>query len=221
MITDKLINKALALAGERKIRDVRAGLGYTCVLLEDGGCGLAYTFREGLGGQCGVRPLAGRLIGMKAAELICWAADKNVLKAAIGLAAANAVFNEPGVDWGTGNIMDAITLAPEDSFAMVGDFAPILERVRQMTGKVYVFERNPARGAPYSDADIPALLPQCSHVLVTATSIINHTFDEVRACCSGAREIFVVGPSTRSVPEVMREYKVTLLARYPSSKSRS
>jgi hypothetical protein len=212
MIADKLIEKALAKTGDRRVKDARIGLGYTCVMLDDDSCGLAYTFRNALGEGCGVFPLAGKLIGMKAADMIPWLKEKNTLKAALGLAAANAVFNDPNIKWGTGNITEAFALTPEDSFGMVGDFAPILDKVRKMTDRVYVFERDPGRGAPYSDADIPALLPKCSYVLVTATSLINHTFDEVLRYCTGAREIYVVGPSTPLCADVMRDYNVTLLA---------
>ena len=72
MITDDLIGKALRIATGRKIKDTRAGLGYTCVLLDNGACGLAYTFRNELGDGCGVLPEAGNLIGADAAELIPW-----------------------------------------------------------------------------------------------------------------------------------------------------
>jgi uncharacterized protein (DUF4213/DUF364 family) len=212
MIADVLIEKASRLAGDLKIKDVRAGLGYTCVQLEDERCGLAYTFRNDMGDSCGILPVAGRLIDMNAAKLITWARDRSRIKAAIGLAAINALLNDPKINWDTGNIMEAFKLSPEDSFGMVGDFEPILEKVKTMTDKVYVFEQNPNKGEGlYSDKDIPVYLPKCQYVLVTATSIINHTFDEVLYHCNNAKEIYVVGPSTPLCPEVMKEYGVTVL----------
>ena len=212
MIADVLIEKASRLAGDLKIKDVRAGLGYTCVKLEDDRCGLAYTFRNQLGEGCGTLPLAGKLIGMEAAKLITWARDRSRIKAAIGLAAINALLNDPKIDWDTGNIMEVFKLSSEDTFGMVGEFEPILERVKTMTDKVYVFEQNPDRGEGlYSEEDIPVYLPKCQYVLVTATSIINHTFDEVLSHCYNAKEIYVVGPSTPLCPEVMKEYGVTVL----------
>jgi len=53
MIVDELIEYASGMVQGRKIADVRAGLGYTAVMLEDGACGLAYTFRNELGSCCG------------------------------------------------------------------------------------------------------------------------------------------------------------------------
>ena len=72
MITQNIVDAALRRCGSRKILDVRAGLGYTSVLLSDGGCGLAYTFRNDLGACCGSMEAAGKLIGMNAEELIPW-----------------------------------------------------------------------------------------------------------------------------------------------------
>jgi hypothetical protein len=46
--------------------DIRIGLGYTAVLLENGSCGLAYTLHEKEHESCGVMPDAGKLAGRKA-----------------------------------------------------------------------------------------------------------------------------------------------------------
>lgn len=43
VIVLELVDRALALSGGRAIKDVRAGLGYTCVMLGDDHAGLAYT----------------------------------------------------------------------------------------------------------------------------------------------------------------------------------
>jgi len=46
VITDELLELLTEKAQHRVIRDVRTGLGYTAVLLDDGACGLAYRFRD-------------------------------------------------------------------------------------------------------------------------------------------------------------------------------
>jgi hypothetical protein len=46
VITDELLNLLAERAQPRVAEDVGIGLGYTGVLLDDGACGLAYTFRE-------------------------------------------------------------------------------------------------------------------------------------------------------------------------------
>ncbi len=73
MLVDELIAFAASKAAGRKIKDVRAGLGYTCVMLEDRASGLAYTFRNEMGQGCSVLSDAGRLIGRDAGEILSWA----------------------------------------------------------------------------------------------------------------------------------------------------
>ena len=213
MIVDELIDQALAMVQSRKVIDVRAGLGYTCVMLEGGACGLAYTFRNELGSCCGILDVAGNLIGMNADKIIPWAKESDRLKAAIGLAAVNAVINDPGKNWDTGNVLNAFTLQESDTFGMVGEFNPILSKVKFMTKNIYVFEQNVPEGSELYPADtIPHFLPRCDVVVITATSVINHTIDEVISYCKNAKEVCIVGPSTPLCPEVFRKYNITLLA---------
>lgn len=213
MITDSLIDRALSESRSRRVADVRAGLGYSCVMLEDGACGLAFTFRNELGDCCSILGAAGNLIGKGVDALIPWIKDGNLLKAAVGLAAVNAVINDAGRNRDSGNVIDALSIGPSDTFGMIGNFKPILAKVKTMTDKIYVFERNvPAGSGLYPSETIPVHLPKCDVVIVTATSIINHTFDEVVSNCKNAREVCVVGPSTPLSGEIFKPYKVTLLA---------
>ena len=55
-------------------------------------------------------------------------------------------------------------------------------------------------------------LPACSVVILSATSLLNGTFDDVLSMASGAREICVIGPSAPLLPDIFRERGVTLLS---------
>ena len=87
MIIDELIKIATAKAG--KGRSGMRGAGHTCVM-EDGSLP-CLPFRNEMG-HGGVLGRAGTMIGMDGAEIMQWARIK-WLKAAIGLAAINAVLN--------------------------------------------------------------------------------------------------------------------------------
>ena len=62
-----------------KIADIRIGLGYTAVVIEDGRCGLAYTLHEGEYESCCVIPEAGKLSGRSTSELISCPMRSHVL----------------------------------------------------------------------------------------------------------------------------------------------
>lgn len=213
MIVDKLIKYAVEKAAGQAVKDVRAGLGYTCVMLDDHACGLAYTFRNELGQCCELLSDAGTMIGTEAKSIIPWVKSENRLKAAVGLAAINALLNDPQKEWETGNVISALNLAPSDHFGMIGAFGPILSEVEKTTSNIYVFEQNISKGRGlYSSEMIPKYLPKCDVVMVTATSLINHTFDDVIRYCDHARDVFMVGPSTPLCPDVFRDYHITVLA---------
>ena len=213
MIIDTLIEYALSKAEQLKLKDVRAGLGYTCVMLEDNSCGLAYTFRDELGECCSILSDAGGLIGKTAADIIPWAKNRNRLKAALGLAAINAVINTAQTEWDTGNVTTALDVRPYSTVGMIGEFRPILNEVKKKTDSIYVFEQNVTGDSTlYSSDTIPQYLPKCDVVVVTATSLINQTIDGVLSNCGNARQVCMLGPSTPLCPDVFREYNVHLLA---------
>ena len=212
-IADRLVELALKNAEERRLQDITVGLGYTCALLQDGCSGLAYTFRNELGPNCGVLAEAGMLTGLFCRELIPWAKDNNLAKAAVGLSVINAVLNNLSQGWQTGNVMDAIDIHPGDTFGMIGDFMPILHVVKPKTSNIYVFERGSAlEDGMYTDDEIPRYLPTCDVIVITATSILNQTIDDILPFCSNARQVCIVGPSTPLVPQIFKPHNVTLLA---------
>ncbi len=213
MITANLMKNAADGSRNRKIKDIRVGLGYICTMLESGECGLAYSFRNELGHCCSVLAQAGDLIGKQCEEIIPWLVEKDLLKAAVGLSVINALLNDRSRETETGNIVKAIEIRKGETFGMVGDFKPILSFVRKQTENIYVFERIPQeKDGLYSDKDIPRHLPDCHVVLITGTSIINNTIDDVLSFCSKAREVFIVGPSTPLHPESFMGHNVSILA---------
>lgn len=213
MLADDLIECAFPQIFGRRISDVRAGLGYTCVMLDDSACGLAYTFRNELAGGCGILEGAGNLIGKSCEELLPWAKSNNRLMAAVGLATINAVLNSSLTEYEKGNVVSALDVDSSDTFGMVGAFQPILNSIKGKTDNIYVFEQNVASdGVLFSEESIPEHLPKCTVVVVTASSIINQTIDGVLAHCGNARNICIVGPSTPLCPDVFKKTGVTLLA---------
>ncbi len=213
VLLERLVAEGLRRADGRALRDVRVGIGYTAVELEDGSSGVAYTFRNELGGRCGVLAQAGELIGQDAATIMEWLGSDALVRAAIGLATINAATVRDSGDWPTGNVIEELNLRPEDTFGMVGDFAPILAKVRERTTNVHVFERGQRVGPGVHPASaMPEYLPLCDVVVVTATSVINHTIDEVLEHCVNAREVCLTGPSTPLCPAAFADTNVTLLA---------
>jgi uncharacterized protein (DUF4213/DUF364 family) len=200
-------------AARARVADVRIGLGYTAVMLDNGGLGVAYTFRDEAVGGCsvfnGIRPLAGR----PASDLLALVESEDPIEAGVGLACANALANRDGADFLDGDVLDHMDLGPEDDVGMIGYFGPLVEDIRRRVRSLTVFERvERASGLLRPAQEATEALPRFQAALVTATSIINHTVDDLLGSARGCREVAILGASTPLLPDAFAGRRVTLLS---------
>jgi len=218
-LLEALRDAAHAKAGDITVTDVRIGLGYTAVQLDTGNVGVAATLRDAGVGGCSVfqgsRPIASSAVR----EILGYITSSDTLERTVGLAAANALFNTdgaracPGWSCHGGDLLDVLELRPEDRVGMVGFFGPLAPVIRQRAAKLIIFEEHMDRADGLAPAE-QALktLPECSVAIITATSIINNSFEQLAAAAAGCRAIAVLGPSTPLVPDIFRDYGVTHFA---------
>ncbi len=216
MIIDRIVEQARDRAAERTIRDVRIGLAFLCVVLDDGSLGSSFVFNSEFGSNNGLLKEAGSLIGKSALELSEWTLDmKNLLKSSIGVAVLNALtsFDLPGlVEDREG--LDEVDFSPNDTVGMIGYFKPLIPELEPRIGELRVFERKPVAGVPYVYPDWAEerLLKDCDVVIITGTTLINSTTDQIVRYCQSARDIILMGPSTLIYPEAYAETGITVLA---------
>jgi hypothetical protein len=212
MLIDEICEALLPSAAGRVVADIRIGLGYTAVQLDDGSCGLAYTFRDEIAEGCSVLKAAGTLCGRPAQELARWAHLPDPLAAATGLATLNALAGRPPGAADTG-FLTALGCRPEDEAGMVGYFGPLVQPLRSRCRVLHVLDRHPEREAGIlAEQAADEVLPRCDVVILTATTLINRTIDHLLDLCQGAREVAVLGPSTPMLPGLFRGTGVTLLS---------
>jgi len=212
-IATRLVQCLLKGARNASVSEVRIGLGYMAVRLADGRTGVAYTFRDQARGGCSVfegqRPLSGR----PATDLLRLLESPDVIEAGMGLACANALANRNRGENLDGDVLDHLDLRPEDAVGMVGYFGPLVETIRKQVRSLTVFERvaKPS-GFVLPQEEAAARLPGCSVALITATSVINHTIDDLLRAARNCREVAVLGASTPMVPEAFGTARVTMLS---------
>jgi uncharacterized protein len=212
MLADDIYAEVLAIAGEHRTADIRVGLGYTAVALDDGRCGLAFTLHEKEYESCTVIPDAGTLSGRTASELISWMKSPDETACAIGLATANALIGEPNGAVAA-DILDLLPVGSEDAVGMIGYFGPLVDSIKKRARVLHIFERKPIPElGVLPDSAAAEVLPRCQVVVLSATSLLNHTIDGLLDLCKAAREIAVLGPSTPLLPEVFRRRGVTILS---------
>ena len=212
---EELIENGLSLAGGERVAEVRVGLGYTAVTLESGKAGVGAMLRYMLEADgCSILPYAGTLGGRDAAGLVPLLRSPGIVEASIGLAAVNALFQPKGLaGLSTGDPVGLLGIRPGDRVAMVGNMAPVVERVRGIGAEAVVFDDGRAGEEGITDTSLEEdLLPGCGVVVLSATSLLNKTFDRLVELSAGAREICVMGASAPLAPDVFRPRGVTLLS---------
>ena len=191
MIIDRLLQSAEQNLASRKVQDVRIGLGYTAVILDDGTCGLAGTLTDGTNECCTYMQDAGDLVGKQALEVARYAILPSPVAASVGVATLNASLNKDGVEG-----PDLLEALPIDQavIGMVGYFEPFIDKLRQKSKKLHVFERRPLAPEVLPDWAAERIIPKCDVVILTAISLINGTLDRLLSLSHG--EVAIVGPTT-------------------------
>lgn len=209
---EDLLERGMGLAGEQVVTDLRVGLGYTAVEVSDKHIGLAYTFRHDISQTCTAVKQAGQITGRTAKELIGWMRRDDLLSSSIGLAALNALLQSclPG-SLGE-DFLPLLKLGPSDRVGMVGFFAPLIQPIRRRCGELLIFERetNKAKGL-LGPEEVRSRIPDCTIVILSATTLINKTFDEIVRYIGRAREVVLLGPSAPLLPDTFVKTPVTYL----------
>jgi uncharacterized protein (DUF4213/DUF364 family) len=195
------------------VADVRIGLGYTSVRLDNGNLGLAWTARSH-SGSCTHEPKAGTLAGSPARELLeMLASTENSLSRSIGLATANALAaGIPEAQSTSVNVLELINIQGSDQVVMVGFFGPLIPRLHQTGCHLDILELNSNRPGTMSPDKGRAALAACSVAIITATSIVTGTMDELLSGLGNPRAAIILGPSSFMRPEVFSGTRVTHIA---------
>jgi uncharacterized protein len=191
MIIDQLLEDAQIRLAGRSVADVRIGLGYTAVTLDDGGCGLAGTITEGADWSCSLLSDAGDLVGSSAMTLATEALSNHPVRSSVGVATINAVMNRHG-EKGPG----PLEVLPVDGarVALVGLFRPIVPELRRRAAELHIFERQPVSPETLPDWAAERILPDCDVAIITSLTLVNKTLDHLLELAGG--EVALLGPTT-------------------------
>lgn len=207
-----LCENILANAANVKVADLRIGLGYAGVKLDNGATGIAAVLFDALPHGCTVMPTAGSFAGSPASDLLKYlVCGKNPLEIALGLACANALIKPPVDCSDDREATTYLDLKSGEKVAMVGLFSPLVERIRATGATLTVIEKNPQRLELLSPEDKQQVLKNCDVAIITATTLLNKTFEETVNLLGRPRVVALLGPSTPLVPEIFRNTPVTHL----------
>ena len=144
------------------------------------------------------------------AELASLIYSENLLEATLGLAAINSTIEIDSALCAQENAFKTIAkFGQNKNIGIIGHF-PFVSRLRDIAKNLWVLELVPRPG------DMPAenaseLLPKCDVVGITATTLINHSFEAVMDHCKKDALKIMIGPSTPMTP-LLFDYDIDVLA---------
>lgn len=200
---------------EIKITDVRIGLGYTGVLLSTGYGGVACTPLYDIS-CCSTSYFPETLRNQTADYILGLTLSDNHIEVAVGIATLNAFFHMLHglkliiVPTSDTDILDLIK--PEDRIAMVGYFGPLVPKILKITERLKVLEKRKIEAS--TPKILPSekageILPASDVIILSASTLVNGTFDELLALRGAAREVVLLGPSSPLYPEPFFQRGIT------------
>jgi len=211
-ILNRLYETLAQAAKGRRIADLRVGLSYVGAKLDDGTAGIAALVPDRSSRSCTVLKEAGTYAGANAEDILGYLVDgPNSLYRAIGLAVANALLESPLDQAEDREATTYFNLQPGEKVAMVGLFAPLVKRIEATGAILTVIEKNPDRLEILSSEDRQRALKECDVAIITATTLLNNTFEEMINLLGEPRLVAMMGPSTPLMPEIFHDTRITHL----------
>lgn len=214
MIAQRLYAAARAPSRGRSVGSVTIGLHYTAVTVDDGRLGLCYTMAN-FGRRCSEARRFRDLDGAPAPDLLDHVRSDDPLERSIGVALVNAL-NEPRAaslsrdDGRRSGVITQLGITAATRVAMVGYFPPVVARLEGVGALVSVLDRDHGMG---DEARFLAALPLWPDVLIlTATTILNDSFDAILGQVRHGAWVVLMGPSTPMMPEVYAGLPLHMLA---------
>ena len=152
----------------------------------------------------------GHLHEKSAFELAQFVSSDKWLEATLGMAAINFLIEIDEKQCKNENAYDTICeKGAGENVAIIGHF-PFVEKLRDVVGKLWVIELQPREGDHHADESFK-ILPQCDVVGISATTLINHTLENVLDFCRDDAFKVMIGPTTPMSP-VLFDYGIDVLA---------
>ena len=161
-----------------------------------------------------VMPFPGKLKGRPAFDFAREALGDNGIRRAAGIAAMNALADtcwrrrpHPETELRLGiDAFDATEIRRGDKVVVVGAFVPFLRELKRRHQPYLVLEQDPATlkadELPFfrPAAQAAAVVPEADVLLITGTTLINGTLEELLALARPTARVTMVGPTVSLLP---------------------
>jgi uncharacterized protein (DUF4213/DUF364 family) len=122
---------------------------------------------------------------------------------------ANAHINYKQEPFGSGDIFDQVDFSKKKHTVMVGYFPPLVEKFRNDGLSLAAFDQHRDYPDLKPESDLDEELHRSDCVIITATTLINETFETVMAKIPADASVYMLGPSTTLDPAFRKKYNIS------------
>jgi len=197
-------------ASEINVRLISIGLGYTAVVLEDDSMGLAYTWMDSKK-SCSLMKDPEDYEGKKSLLLLEKLFENDLLCRSVAVAAVNALNYSDclALAEDQGSLLEDLRIAPGSRVSMVGFFAPVVEKLKKRGAVLNVFDLGKQIGT--RDEFFSQLEHETDAVILSSTSVIHGSTEDVLAHVPDGTPCVMLGPTTPMIPEVFSHLPISIL----------
>lgn len=224
-IKKELYKHFFPVAGNKIIDHVLIGIKYTAVQISNGGLGIGYTWNVAHtdkekknysnGNDC---PKAGKIFqnfeGENSRLLLDFLNSTNPLQISMSLALVNALNTDFALKLDedkkeNSKLFKALDIKNGKRVAMVGYFKPLAMLLHKLDVNFYIHDQFHSIGS--KEELYSRIVNWADSLILTSTSIIGGTFEEIMNYCPKELPVALLGPSTPLVPEIFRHYNIRYL----------
>ena len=200
-------------AGRVTIESLSIGLGYTLVVTSDGGLGLSYSYFDAKN-TCMLNRGYEDPEGSPALVLLEKIFSHDPLQRSLALATINALNHESiatlAEEQSNQDLLAALNIKEGTRVAMVGFFRPLLALFKKQRALVEVLDEGKNLGE--KEAFYQKIGSWAQVLILTSTTILNNTTEEILGYCPPNIKTVLLGPSTPLVKEPLAHLPIHLLA---------
>lgn len=177
--------------------------------LADDSAGFFYTWLAGQQDELNRHYSETDFIGRNPIEFVEYYSSGDIAKCSIGLGIINAISQHlyksqsyylPDAK----NSLGSLTIKENDHIGMVGYFPPLVKALSNLDARLTVIEKKevvPDENFKLELSLSPDSLLQCNKVLITASTMLNNTLDEILLYSKNSEKTVLIGPSAGFLPD--------------------
>lgn len=171
------------------VKEIIAGERYAAVLLGNGNIGVCAT------------------LGQSVSSKIPEAFDlENTAHRIVLNAYYNALFNYDTDYSDDKDIFEAVDFRKFNTIVMVGNFKPVVKRFQEAKIPIFIFDKKEDEDILQEMSNQMEFISRADAIILTATSIFNHSFVELVENSADNASIYILGPSALMHPD-MKNYR--------------